>query len=148
MQSASAPTVAHERSPRPRLERRRLHDAQVREHERRRRVGPHLERVGELGTALHRALRAQTERDAELLGDAREVAVDLRRLGGAAGHPGDEQRRAQALAEELGRDVDLVDRELGQRVVDEVDLLEQRRLAGVLDGPLLAERPGASACDR
>ena len=75
----------------------------------------------------HRALRAEPERDARGLRRAREIAIDRGGLGGAAGHAGDHERRGEALADELGRQVDVVERELGQRLVDELDVLEQRR---------------------
>ena len=58
---------------------------------------------------------------------------------GAAGHPGDEERRPQPLAEERRRRRRPRDRELRERVVHEVDLFEERRLAGVLHLALLAE---------
>src|SRR5207253_7970867 len=69
----------------------------------------------------------------------RETAIDLRRLLRAAGHAADDEWGAEPLAEQCGADVDLVHRELGERVVDEVDLLEERRLAGILDLRRLAE---------
>src|SRR6059058_2232359 len=97
------------------------------------------EGVRQLGRAMHRALRAEPEADAVRLRDLRQAAVDRRRLLGPAGHAADEERRAEPLAEQRGADVDLVDRQLGERVVDEVDLLEERRLAGVLDLRRLAE---------
>src|SRR5207244_11569126 len=73
------------------------------------------------------------------LRDAREIVVDRRGLLGAAGHAGDEQRSAQMAAEQAEGAVHLVDREIGERVVHEVDLLEQRRLARVLDRRSLAQ---------
>ena len=52
------------------------------------------------------------------------------------------------LPRSVGRDVDLVDRQLRQRVVHQVDLLEERRLAGVLDLARPRTARGASACGR
>src|SRR5262249_29013464 len=52
--------------------------------------------------------------------------VDRRSLGGAAGHPGDHERCGEPLADEVHREVDVVERELGQRLVHHVDMLEQR----------------------
>ena len=108
-----------------------------------------VERVGELGRALHRALRARGRTRCR----APRPPPPASRLMSAASAvppvmPGDEERRAQALAEERGRDVDLVDRELGQRVVHQVDLLEQRGLAAYSTVPPARTGRDASACGR
>ncbi len=90
-------------------------------------TSPDLVGRGELGVLRHRALRADAERDPGGLRGDREVAVDLRRLGRATGHAGDDERRGEPAAAQLGREVDVVDGELRERLVDEVDVVEQRR---------------------
>src|SRR5262249_57794987 len=57
----------------------------------------------------------------------------------ATRHGRDQQWRAEPLAEQRGGHVDLGKRQLGERVVHELDLLEQRGLAGVLHLRLLAQ---------
>ena len=54
-----------------------LHEAEVGEHQRRRRMRAHRERVLELGRPLHGALRAEPEGDAVLLGHPRQRLVDV-----------------------------------------------------------------------
>jgi len=72
-------------------------------------------------------LRADAERDATRLRRTREISIDLRSFGGAAGHPGDHERRGEPLADQLGRQIDVVDGELRQGLMDQLNVLEQRR---------------------
>jgi hypothetical protein len=64
------------------------------------------------------------EGDAEFLGQARQIAIHLEGTAGAAGHCGDHERRSQALAEPTGAAVDLLERQVGDSVVQEFHLLE------------------------
>ena len=120
--------------------RARLHHADVAEDQRasaRRRARGRCPPVP--GRTMHRALAAEAEAVAALLGDARELAVDAARLVGAARHRRDDERRAQLLAEERDREVDVRQRHVRQRVVDQAHALEQRRGAAEADVLLGAE---------
>src|SRR5688572_17589063 len=116
-----------------------LIQAEVREHDRRRRRFAYAIRRGELRAPVHRSLATEAERDAVPLGELGEVAIDDRRFRGPARHPGDEERRAEPLADERHFEIDVVERELGKRVVHELDFFEERRLRGMLDVRTLAE---------
>ena len=105
---------------------------------RRRRLPHAVGRAGP-GAHVHRALAAEAEAVAALLGDARELAVDAPRLVRPAGHRRDDERRPQLLAEERHREVYVRERHVGQRVVDEAHLLEQRRARAEADVVLGAE---------
>ena len=104
-----------------------LDHAEVREQVDLGRAPAHFVGVGQLGVLQHRALAAQAEGDAVPLGGGGERAVDLGGLVGAAGHAGDHERRADRPPQELGADVDLGERQLRQRAVNQVDVGEQRR---------------------
>src|SRR6185369_17881446 len=82
---------------------------------------------------VHGPLAADAEGDPGLLRDPREIAVDAKRRTRPAGHAGDDERRGEAFSEPARRRVDLVEREIGERVVDELDLLQERRLLRGLD---------------
>jgi hypothetical protein len=106
----------------------RLYDAEVAEDEGVRGDVTDGVRSRRLGAHVHRALAAETEAEALLLRDRGELAVDARGLVGPAGHRGDQEGSAQPLAEDRARRVDGVRIQVGQRVVDEPHLLEQRGL--------------------
>ena len=120
-----------ERDDARRPHRERLHGADVAEQHDLGRDVAHLIRRREIGVLVHRALRADAERDARCLRGPREVTIDGRGLGRAARHARDHERRGEPLADELGGEIDLVERELGQRLVHEVHVLEQRGLREV-----------------
>ena len=60
-------------------------------------------------------------------------------LVGAAGHRGDDDRGIEALAEQLDAAVDRVGVHLGQRVVDQLHLLEEAGLLAEVDAVAGAE---------
>ncbi len=112
-----------------------LHDAEVAEHEGPGRDVANGVRSLGLGADVHRALAAKAEAEAALLRDRGELVVDPRRLVRAAGHRRDQERRTERLAEDGGRGVDRVGVQIGQRVVNEPHLLEERCL--VAEGDLV-----------
>ena len=114
-----------------RAHRERLHGTDVADQHDVGRDVAHLVRRDQLGVLGHRALRADAQRDPRGLCGARQVAIDGRCLGGAAGHARDQEWRGEPLAEQLGRQVDLVDRELGECLMHEVNLVEQRAASGL-----------------
>ena len=73
----------------------------------------------------HGALRAKRESDAELLGHAGQISVDAIGSVDTACHRGDNERCAEGDPGERGAQVDLVSRQLGHCVVDELDCLKQ-----------------------
>ena len=105
----------------------RLHRTEVGEEQHVGRDVAHPVRVGERGVLQHRALRTHADREPDLLRRRRERAVHLARLGRAARHAGDHDRRLEPAPEQLHRGVDLVPRELRQRLVQQLHLGEQRR---------------------
>jgi len=107
---------------------RRLGQADVPHHHRAGRHRPHREGRGQLGALGHRALAADAEGHAELLGHLSELAVDLARALGAAGHARHPERGLQGLAEQPHREIDLIGRELRHGAVHQADLIEQRRV--------------------
>jgi hypothetical protein len=99
----------------------------------RRREAAHGKRRRPAGLVLHDALAAEAEGDAALLGDQGQVAIHGEGVVGAARHAGDQQRGAQPFAEELDLDVDLVQGQLRQRIVQQLDLFEERGAPAILD---------------
>jgi hypothetical protein len=87
----------------------RLHHAHVAEHDGGGRGLAHGVGVRHVAAAVHRALRPEAEAVAPRLGEGREGAVDLRGLVGAARHRGDEEGRAEALAEDGHLRVEVVE---------------------------------------
>ncbi len=85
------------------------------------------------------AHRSDAECDAHLLRQSSEIAIDLPGPLGAAGHPDDHQGRRKSLAAKLGREIDLVQRKLGQRPVDEPHAGKKRIGTFGLDLVLLDE---------
>ena len=103
-----------------------LHRAEVGQQQH---VGRHVAqsiRLGQGGIEQHRPLRTDPDAEAVLLRGRSEREVDLAGLRRAARHAGDQQRRLQLTAEQLDRWVHLVPRELRQRLVQQLHVLEQR----------------------
>jgi hypothetical protein len=91
------------------------------------------EGVEEGGVEEHGPLAADAEGHPVLLGQGGEASVDVAGLCGAAGHARDAQGDAQGLAREGGGEVELVEGELGEALVEEVDLIEEGGLEAILD---------------
>ncbi len=83
-----------------------------------------LQRLGAEGGAL----AADAHRQAILLGDLAQPLVDRRQIGMPAGERGDPQRMAQLRAEEVRREVNLVEVHLRQRAMHEADIRPGGRL--------------------
>ena len=82
-----------------------------------------------------RSLAAHSHCQSILLGSASEERIDLAGAGMAAGHGGDDDRRCQLVVEEARMQIDLVQVDLGEGLVDEVDVIPAGR-DGCRDGPL------------
>ena len=87
--------------------------------------GPHVERREQLGLVEQHAHGAHPERDALLLGDARQVPVDLPGPVGPSGHPHHHEGRPQARAGHLRGEVDVGEAQFGERAVHQPDAAEE-----------------------
>jgi hypothetical protein len=110
-----------------------LDDAEVAEQKGPRRDVANLVGASRAGIDVHRALAAEPERVAARFRDGRELAVDGPRALDSAGHGRDQERCGKPLSEEREGRVDLIDGELGKRLVDEPHALEQGRGAAKAD---------------
>ena len=106
-QRASAPTRSMTSRTAPVDMLAELDHPEVGQQEDRGRGRPHLVGPGQVGPDHHRPLAAQAEGELQRLGGGGQIAVDGRRLLGAAGHAGDHQRGADGPAEQGGAQVDL-----------------------------------------
>jgi hypothetical protein len=107
----------------------RLHYADVAEHQRARGPFANLIRPGGLGLALHGPLASEAESESARFCDGGKVAIHFCGALRAARHRGDHDGQAQRFAEQLHGGVDLVCVQVRQRLVNELDALEQGRRA-------------------
>ena len=80
----------------------------------------------EVGVAERGPLAADPHRDSVPLGCPTEGRVHPLTVGVAAGHRGDDQRQLEPLSEERDRRVEPVEVNLGQRIMDERDVVKAR----------------------
>lgn len=105
----------------------RLHDAYISKQKRVRCVLSDFKRPGRIRSLLHGALAAQAKAVAVFFRDGCERLVDLGSAFVAASHRRDDDGGFERLAEQLDREVDRIEVDVGQRLMDESNTLEERR---------------------
>ena len=106
----------------------RLDQSDVAQHQRRLCMLANLKRPGRFGPHQHRPLRPQTKAKPSVSAARARVVVYLLRFIGAPGHRAQHNRRFEHFASQRRRQVNFVVVPFGNRLVNELNLVEQRAL--------------------